>query len=86
MFCPECSEEHRFHGEYVPEGMVDSVRPLVGEGERLIWRDSFRWKDAAGHVLSNHYDGMSIYRLAADFGYEVVRDWNHVAIVRKVRW
>ncbi|MDQ0022953.1 hypothetical protein J2X90_000739 [Variovorax paradoxus] len=62
--------------------MADLLRPFLKPGQKVIWREPFRWFDDNG-VMSNHYDGMSIARLAEDFGYEY--DWElsfeHAAIV-----
>ncbi len=65
------------------EGIRASIRPYVQPGEMLIYRDAFRWKTDDGHVMSNHYEMFSLAELAADFGYEVIHDFNHVAVVRK---
>lgn len=62
--------------------VADTLRPFLKPGQKVIWREPFRWFDDNG-VLSNHYDGMGIQQLADDFGYEV--DWEfcmqHAAIV-----
>jgi hypothetical protein len=69
----------------VMDGLRSLLRPLVQPGETLIYRDAFRWKDDEGHVIPNHYEMYSIEYLAEEFGYEVIRDFQHVAIVRK-KW
>ena len=63
---------------------ADLLRPYLKPGQKVIWRQPFRWFDDDG-VLSNHYDGMSIEQLAEDFGYDVDWDFNmhHAAIVSK---
>lgn len=62
--------------------VADLLRPFLKPGQKVIWREPFRWFDDNG-VLSNHYDGMSVARLADDFGYDY--DWElafeHAAIV-----
>lgn len=62
--------------------VADLLRPFLKPGQKVIWREPFRWFDDNG-VLSNHYDGMSVANLAYDFGYDY--DWElafeHVAIV-----
>lgn len=62
--------------------VADLLRPFLKEGQKVIWREPFRWHDDNG-VLSNHYDGFSIEGLAEDFEYEVPYDFNfaHAAIV-----
>ena len=62
---------------------ADLLRPFLKDGDKVIWREAFRWKDDDG-VLSNHYDSMELESLAADFGYEIDWDTNfkHAAIVR----
>lgn len=66
--------------------IADQLRPFLKPGEKVIWREAFRWHDDDG-VLSNHYDSMSVSNLADDFGYEF--DWelnmNHAAIIRAAR-
>lgn len=65
----------------VMKTLVDSLRPHLGDGEKIIWRDAFRWKDDQG-VLSNHYEACSIEYLCEEFGYELIHNFNHVAVVR----
>lgn len=56
---------------------------LKREGEKVIYRDAFRWKDDADDsVLSNHYEQYPLSYLADTFGYEIVHDFNHVAVIR----
>lgn len=66
--------------------VADLLRPLLKEGDKVIWREPFRWHDDNG-VLPNHYDGASLEYLAEEFGYDI--DWgtnmHHAAIVRKTR-
>lgn len=60
-----------------------AARLLAQPGDRVIYRDAFRWKDdATDHVLSNHYEMFSIKGLAAEFEFEVLHDFHHVAVVR----
>lgn len=64
----------------------EGARLLKREGDKVIYRDAFRWHDDAdGMVLSNHYESMSLRALAADFDYEIVHDFHHVAVVRRLR-
>jgi hypothetical protein len=62
--------------------VADLLRPFLKPGQKVIWREPFRWFDDNG-VMSNHYDGMSVANLADDFGYDY--DWEfafaHAAIV-----
>jgi len=50
----------------------------------VIKRDAFRWLDEDGHVMSNHYEGQSLMYLAETFNYEILINFNHVALVRKL--
>jgi hypothetical protein len=60
-----------------------AARLLKRPGDRVIYRDAFRWKDdETDSVLSNHYEMFSLKGLAAEFEFEVVHDFNHVAVVR----
>jgi len=61
---------------------ADLLRPYLKEGQKVIWREAFRWQDDNG-VLSNHYDGMELEQLADGFGYDWRYDMNfkHAAIV-----
>ncbi len=68
----------------VMDALKDALRPLVRPGEMLMWRDAFRWKNDEG-VLPNHYECFSLEGLCIDHGYEVVHDFNHVAIVKLPR-
>lgn len=67
----------------VIDGLRELLRPFVEPGTFLIYRDAFRWKTDDDHVLPNHYEMFSLHSLANEFGYDVVRDFSHVAIVRK---
>lgn len=64
---------------------ADLLRPFLRPGQKVIWREAFRWHDDAG-VLSNHYDGMEIESLSEDFGYEWSYAFNfkHAAIVERI--
>jgi len=55
---------------------------IVGPGFKVIYRDAFRWKDASGDVLPNHYETFSAETLARDFGYDLVLDLGYAAILR----
>jgi hypothetical protein len=63
---------------------ADLLRPYLKPGQKVIWREAFRWHDDNG-VLPNHYDGMELPALAEDFGYdwEYGFDLKHAAIVWK---
>ena len=63
---------------------ADLLRPYLKPGQKVIWREAFRWHDDNG-VLPNHYDGMEIPALAEAFGYdwEYDFDFKHAAIVWK---
>jgi len=62
--------------------VADALRPFLAEGQKVIWREAFRWHDDDG-VLSNHYEMMSVPQLAEDFGYIVIEDCGCAAIVTK---
>lgn len=72
-------------GIYYP--IAQHLQTFCEEGQFVIWRDAFRWKDINDNVLSNHYDGMSLEQLADDFGYEIGWAYNlhHVGIVRRLK-
>lgn len=60
-----------------------AARSLKRDGEYVIYRDAFRWHDDADDmVMSNHYECQDIGALAETFGYEIVHDFRHVAVVR----
>lgn len=61
----------------------EAARLLKREGDMIIYRDAFRWKnDSTDAVLPNHYESFSLRGLAEDFHYEVIHDFHHVAVVR----
>lgn len=64
----------------VMNALKDALRPHLKHGEMLMWRDAFRWHNDTG-VLPNHYECMGLGQLCEDFGYEVVHDFRHVAVV-----
>jgi hypothetical protein len=61
---------------------AQALAPLLAPGYRLIYRDAFRWKDANGSVLSNHYEWFNAAGLAADFGYAIAADLGFAAVIR----
>lgn len=65
--------------------LVRQAARLIKEGdEMVIYRDAFRWKnDADNSVLPNHYEMYSVTHLAREFGYDVIHDFQHVAIVKE---
>ena len=64
----------------VMDALKIALRKHLKPNEMLIWRDAFRWKNDDG-VLSNHYEMFDLCELCDDFGYTVVHDFNHVAVV-----
>lgn len=66
----------------IMEPLIGSLQALCEEDEKVIWRSAFRWMDSQG-VLSNHFEGNSLAALAEDFGYDIVANFNHVAVVRR---
>lgn len=69
-------------GKSLNAKVADLLRPFLKPGQKVIWREPFRWHDDDG-VLSNHYDGMEVPSLAADFGYNWEYDFTflHAAII-----
>ncbi len=66
------------------KGVRDALRPHVKEGERLIYRGPFRWRDDADEqFLSNHYECQDIEYLADTFEFEIVANFHHAAIVKR---
>lgn len=59
-----------------------ALRQFVKPGETLIWRAPFRWHDDRG-VRSNHYECQSLDDLSETFGFEIVHDFQHVAVIRE---
>ena len=65
--------------------LVEVIRERVCDGEFIIYRGPFRWRQddgGEGVVLPNHYDSYSLEQIADDNGYDIVEDYNRVAIVR----
>ena len=81
------TQEDRFSSSYTYQNdplmraIRKAIRPHLKEGERLIWRDAFRWRDKNG-ILRNHYEMQDIEYIAETFGYEIVHDFNHFAVIR----
>ncbi|WP_213308273.1 hypothetical protein [Paraburkholderia sacchari] len=65
----------------VGKSVADALRPFLVDGQKIIWREPFRWHDDRG-VMSNHYEGMTLEALAEAFGYEVVIDCQLAAIIK----
>lgn len=79
-----CYEPPTYQMYGVMNALKDALRPHLKAGEMLMWRDAFRWHNDKG-VLSNHYECMGLAQLCGDFGYEVIHDFRHVAVVRSGR-
>lgn len=62
--------------------VADALRPFMADGQKVIWREPFRWFDDDG-VMPNHYDGMSLDSLAAEFGYEVIHDCGCAGVIKR---
>jgi NTP pyrophosphatase (non-canonical NTP hydrolase) len=60
--------------------VADALRPFLGTGQKVIWREPFRWHDDDG-VMSNHYEMFSLQGLAADFGYTIIEDCGCAGII-----
>lgn len=60
--------------------LVALLKARCKEGEKVIWRDAFRWKDDDG-VRSNHYECQDLEQLADDHGFTVVANFCHAAII-----
>lgn len=64
----------------------DAAALLAGPDDLVMYRDAFRWKDHKDDsVLSNHIECQSVRYLAETFNYEVLHNFNHVAVVRSKR-
>lgn len=80
---PASHGEPRYFQRYGEMNAIkDALRPGLKEGDMLIWRDAFRWKNDNG-VLPNHFECMDLAQLCDDFDYDVVHDFCDVAVVRK---
>lgn len=62
--------------------LVALLKARCRPGERVLWRGPFRWRDGEGNFQSNHYEMFDLDQLARDFGYEVVWDFTHAAIIK----
>jgi len=76
---PTPSEDAR-PGKSLAAAVADSLRPYLSKGQRVIWREPFRWHGDDG-LLPNHYEMFSLQSLAADFGYEVIEDCGCAGII-----
>jgi hypothetical protein len=63
------------------KSVADALRPFVVGGQKVIWREPFRWHDDAG-VMPNHFEGLSIEALAESFNYDVVINCQLAAIIK----
>jgi hypothetical protein len=60
--------------------VADALRPFLGTGQKVIWREPFRWHDDDG-VMPNHYEMFSLSGLAEDFGYTIIADCGCAGII-----
>ena len=65
----------------IRNALIEELKKILREGEKVVWRDCFRWHDENG-VLSSHYEGHSIQYLCEEFNYELIHNFNHVAVIR----
>ena len=77
------SEMLTYENEEMMERVKDAVRPCMKEDETLVWRDAFRWKDENG-IMNNCYDSQDIDYICETFGYELVHNFHHVAVINKL--
>ncbi|MEA3128223.1 MAG: hypothetical protein QOF46_18 [Paraburkholderia sp.] len=81
---PSAAEPSRATHE--EKAMMDTLkaalRPFLKPGETLIWPAPFRWHDDSG-VRSNHYECQSLDELRQTFGFEIVHDFQHVAVIKE---
>jgi hypothetical protein len=61
--------------------VADALRPFLLSGQKIIWREPFRWHDDEG-FMPNHYEGMSLEALADSFGYQIVVNCELAAIIQ----
>jgi hypothetical protein len=69
-------------GKSLTASVADSLRRFLSDGQKVIWREPFRWHDDNG-VLSNHYDGMSLAVMADAFDYDVIVNCECAAIIQR---
>lgn len=72
----------------VMDPLEASLAALAKDGEKVIRRGPFRWTWKCGDqrfALGNHNESDDIHGLAEYFGYEVVADFNHIALIRPMR-
>lgn len=68
--------------EDVLDALVEAIKPKLQEGDKIIRRGPFRWRNVDGDFLSNHYEMFSLESLAEDFGYKIIHNFKHVGVVR----
>lgn len=65
------------------EAIVSYVKPFLEDGQKVIFRQPFRWHDENG-MLQNHFESASASVLAEEFCYEILADFCHFAVIRKI--
>jgi hypothetical protein len=73
----DLTHENRALISDIAKALARHCRP----GERVIWRQPFRWFDSNG-VLSNAYECYSLSTVCFERRWTVVHDFHHVAVVR----
>lgn len=68
--------------EALMQAVKAAIEPHLEEGEELIWRGPFRWRDKDG-MLRGHYECQDVHYICDTFGYELVHDFGHVAVIRR---
>lgn len=71
-----------YENKLIMQPIIDHLKTQCEEGEKVIYRDCFRWKNQDGHVLSNCYEMFSLEGVAGLCNYEIVHNFHHTAIVK----
>jgi hypothetical protein len=62
--------------------MIKAARSICERDQVVIWREPFRWKSPAGHVISNAYESFSAAGICEERHWGLVHDFNHLAVVQ----
>jgi hypothetical protein len=63
--------------------LVEAIRDLKEEEEKIFYRNPFRWKDEEDNVVNNGYESFSAESIAEMKGVEIVRKYgDHIFIAK----
>lgn len=94
---PSCAGDERpwtlaYECRPAMDALIVALRPFLGAGEFIVYRDTWRWKrddgcleiGHRGSVISNAYEGFAMEEAAELTDAEIIWNFGHVGVLRKI--